>query len=88
MTSAERILEYASLPPEAPLTSDRKLPPDWPQYGVISGERVTLRYSDKGPAVLKNLHFCFRAEEKVSGAVSKLPAATAAAALSFICYDT
>lgn len=67
MTSAERVMEYADLPPEAPLESDEKHkpPPDWPQYGVIIAQDVCLQYSEEGPVVLKHLNFCIRSQEKV-----------------------
>ncbi|XP_067669590.1 ATP-binding cassette sub-family C member 4-like isoform X2 [Haliotis asinina] len=67
MISVERVLEYSQLPSEAPLESgkDNKPPPNWPQHGIISGEKAALKYSENGPNVLKDINFCIRAQEKV-----------------------
>ncbi|XP_048247853.1 ATP-binding cassette sub-family C member 4-like isoform X3 [Haliotis rufescens] len=67
MISVERVLEYSQLPSEAPLDSskDNKPPPNWPQHGIISGEKASLKYSQSGPNVLKDINFCVRAQEKV-----------------------
>ena len=66
MTSTERILTYSSLEPEVEPDNPITPPDNWPQYGIITGERVTFRYKDDGPLVLKGLNFCIRHKEKVS----------------------
>ncbi|XP_023930136.1 multidrug resistance-associated protein 4 isoform X1 [Lingula anatina] len=65
MTSVERVLEYSRLTPEAPLESNKKPPPNWPSHGIITGEQASFRYSVYTPAVLNNLHFCIKSNEKV-----------------------
>jgi len=69
MTSVERIVEYAELPPEAALTSPNHSLQlrDWPSRGAIRAEDVELKYSADGPAVLSNLNFVIIAGEKVCG---------------------
>ncbi|XP_052217717.1 ATP-binding cassette sub-family C member 4-like isoform X4 [Dreissena polymorpha] len=67
MISVERVLDYSRLPSEAPLEApnDRKPPPDWPQHGRISVQRVSLKYSTDTPTVLKNISFTIEAREKI-----------------------
>ena len=65
MTSVERIIEYAELPSEPPLESDKKNAPpsDWPQTGYIEFKSLDLRYIEDGQQVLRNL--TFRIDAKV-----------------------
>lgn len=67
MTSVERIIEYANLPSEPPLESDKaNAPPnDWPQHGNIAFNALSLRYAANAHRVLRNL--TFHIEEKVNG---------------------
>ncbi|KAJ8030662.1 Multidrug resistance-associated protein 4 [Holothuria leucospilota] len=65
MTSTERVIEYGELEPEAPLETDHKPEPDWPKYGNITFEGVSLKYSEDSPIVLKGLHCSIRAKEKI-----------------------
>ncbi len=65
MTSTERVLQYVDIEPEADLETDFKPSSDWPKYGVITLEGVSLRYTEDGPDVLKRLYGCIRAKEKV-----------------------
>ncbi|XP_053404593.1 ATP-binding cassette sub-family C member 4-like isoform X3 [Mercenaria mercenaria] len=67
MISVERVLDYASLPSEAPLEAeeDKRPPSNWPQNGRISTNEACLRYSKDGPLVLKDLSFTIKAREKV-----------------------
>ncbi|XP_042212324.1 ATP-binding cassette sub-family C member 4-like isoform X2 [Homarus americanus] len=67
MTSVERVIEYSHLEPEAPLETEKdKLPkPGWPEHGIITFEDVSLQYNETEAPVLKNLHFCIRANEKI-----------------------
>ncbi|CAI5534049.1 unnamed protein product [Closterium sp. Naga37s-1] len=66
MNAVERILEYTTLPTEAPdVVECRRPPADWPQQGVIEAEGVVARYRPELPPVLKGLTFSIRAGEKV-----------------------
>ncbi|OXA58099.1 Multidrug resistance-associated protein 4 [Folsomia candida] len=64
MASTERILEYISLSPEAPLElPEHKPPSDWPLNGEIKFNNVFLKYEDN--FVLKNLNFDIHPQEKI-----------------------
>ncbi|CAI5512620.1 unnamed protein product [Closterium sp. Naga37s-1] len=66
MNAVERILEYTTLPTEAPdVVESRRPPADWPQQGVIEAEGVVVRYRPELAPVLKGLTFSIRAGEKV-----------------------
>ncbi|CAH1257762.1 ABCC4 [Branchiostoma lanceolatum] len=65
MTSAERVLTYARMEPEAPLETALHPPPDWPQHGDIRLEGATFSYSPDGQDVLKGLHAVIKGGEKV-----------------------
>ncbi|XP_051568184.1 ATP-binding cassette sub-family C member 4-like [Myxocyprinus asiaticus] len=65
MTSVERVVEYTELESEAPWETQKRPPPDWPNQGLITFDRVNLSYSANGPVVLKNLTAMFRSREKV-----------------------
>ena len=65
MTSTERVLEYTDLPPEAPLETDLKPTEDWPDKGCISMDNMSLRYSEDGKDVLRQISCNIKANEKV-----------------------
>ncbi|XP_038070620.1 multidrug resistance-associated protein 4-like [Patiria miniata] len=65
MTSVERVGQYVDIKSEAALETDYKPPPDWPKYGLITFEGMSLSYTDDGPLVLKKINCCFRPKEKV-----------------------
>ena len=68
MVSAERVMAYSKLDPEAPLETlpPHKPPPtDWPDKGSVSLTDVAFRYSSDLPLVLKNLSFSIKPSEKV-----------------------
>uniref|UniRef100_A0A0K2UZH0 ATP-binding cassette sub-family C member 4 n=1 Tax=Lepeophtheirus salmonis TaxID=72036 RepID=A0A0K2UZH0_LEPSM len=66
MTSVERVTEYADLPSEKSLTSDKKIDPSWPNKGVIKFHNVKLKYDDQGgPYILKGLTFTINSFEKI-----------------------
>ncbi|XP_078695256.1 ATP-binding cassette sub-family C member 4-like [Branchiostoma floridae x Branchiostoma belcheri] len=65
MTSAERVVTYTKLEPEAPLETSTKPPRDWPQHGRIELEAASFSYSEDGPDILKNLCFRIRKQEKI-----------------------
>lgn len=65
MISVERIVEYAELPSEPPMESDKKdaLPKEWPQSGSIEFKSLSLRYAENAYRILKDL--TFRIDAKV-----------------------
>ncbi|XP_038064939.1 multidrug resistance-associated protein 4-like [Patiria miniata] len=65
MISVERVCEYIDIKPEAPLQTDHKPPSDWPQCGGITLQDVSLRYSDDGPLVLREINCVIKPNEKV-----------------------
>lgn len=66
MISVERVIEYAELPSEPPLESDEQNTPpkDWPYNGNIEFKSLSLRYTENGSRILRNL--TFRINAKVS----------------------
>ena len=67
MVSVERVLEYCDLQPESDLEiKETKPSKEWPQYGIISGEKLCFTYHSSLPFVLKDLYFCIRSKEKVN----------------------
>ena len=73
MISAERVMAYSKLDPEASLETlppHSPPPPNWPDKGSLSLEDVAFRYSDDMPLVLKNLSFSIKPSEKVIPRVS------------------
>ncbi|WAR23542.1 ABCC3-like protein, partial [Mya arenaria] len=67
MISVERVLDYTSLPSEAPLESsdDHHPPPAWPENGAISSLNACLKYPQVSLTVLKNISFNIKAREKI-----------------------
>ncbi|XP_017288290.1 multidrug resistance-associated protein 4 [Kryptolebias marmoratus] len=65
MTSVERVVEYTELESEAPWEMQKRPPPDWPNKGLVTFDRVSFSYSDDSPLVLQNLKAMFRPKEKV-----------------------
>ena len=67
MVSAERVISYGGLEPEAELDSHlpEKPPPSWPDKGMITMEDVAFQYSPGLPLVLKDLCFTIQPAEKV-----------------------
>ena len=69
MVSAERVMDYCTLEPEASLEThpdSDKPPPNWPERGHIELADVTYRHSAKGPLVLKGISVNILPCEKVS----------------------
>ncbi|KAJ8684206.1 hypothetical protein QAD02_019998, partial [Eretmocerus hayati] len=56
LTSVERIIQYTNLPKEHPLYSPTPLPDKWPRRGKVVMKRVSMRYEENLPDVLKNLN--------------------------------
>ncbi|XP_052455081.1 ATP-binding cassette sub-family C member 4 [Carassius gibelio] len=65
MTSVERVVEYTEIESEAPWETQKRPPPDWPNRGLITFDKVNFSYSSDGPVVLKNISAMFRPREKV-----------------------
>ncbi|GAA5830776.1 hypothetical protein JCM5353_002363 [Sporobolomyces roseus] len=66
IVSVERVQEYISLTPEAPLEIPEKQPsPEWPQAGSIKFEHVAARYREGLDLVLKDVNFEIKAGEKI-----------------------
>ena len=66
--SSERLLKYGELPSEeSAMTSslDQSISPDWPSQGVITADRVCLRYVEGGPLALNNMSLQISSKEKV-----------------------
>ncbi|RLN47454.1 hypothetical protein BBJ28_00013553 [Nothophytophthora sp. Chile5] len=67
MVSVERIQTYSEMPTEAALASTATAKPssEWPTAGVISFNRVSLRYRAGLPRVLRGLSFSVNPKEKI-----------------------
>ncbi|KAG1695172.1 hypothetical protein DVH05_020813 [Phytophthora capsici] len=66
MVSPERIMAYASIPPEGEQTSLTIEPNQpWPSTGTISFQDVVFSYKQGGVPVLKGLSFNIRNNEKI-----------------------
>ncbi|XP_021893284.1 putative ABC transporter C family member 15 isoform X2 [Carica papaya] len=66
MISVERILQYSSIPSEAPLVIEECiLPNNWPDVGTVSFRNLQIRYAEYLPAVLKNISCTFPGRKKV-----------------------
>jgi len=64
LVSAERVLEYAHLEPEAPLRLGSKLNPSWPKSGRLQMDGVVVAYKN-GPKVLRDINLEINPGEKV-----------------------
>ncbi|ODQ47425.1 hypothetical protein PICMEDRAFT_15376 [Pichia membranifaciens NRRL Y-2026] len=68
LSSVERICEYATeLPSEASYNTPEsiELPKSWPQSGAIKFNKVSLKYREELPLVLKNMTLDIKAGEKI-----------------------
>ncbi|XP_046746905.1 ATP-binding cassette sub-family C member 4-like [Diprion similis] len=65
MTSVERVLQYTNLPKEGPLTTDKPPPAAWPSKGDLVFNRVSMKYADTEPPVLKDLNMHIKPGWKV-----------------------
>lgn len=68
MTSAERIDEYAQLPPEEDDGGQKRLvktPTDWPNYGTIEFRNYSLHYRHDREPALKNINLRIESGEKI-----------------------
>ena len=64
MISVERIIEYAELPSEPALESDKKNAPPtgWPSHGNIEFKALSLRYVEHGARILRDMTFRIQAK--------------------------
>ena len=70
MVSAERVIAYGNLRPEASLEThpdSNKPSSDWPNKGHIELSNVTYCHSPEGPEVLKGISVTILPFEKVRG---------------------
>ena len=68
MVSAERVMGYGEIKPEASLEThpDSSRPhPDWPNKGHVELTEVTYRHFPEGPLVLKGISATILPTEKV-----------------------
>ncbi len=65
--SVERVTAYIdTLPSEAPShMPDADPPPEWPQYGAIRVDQLSIQYRPELPAVLNGVSFDIRAGERI-----------------------
>ena len=61
------MLDYFTLPQEAPARLDPAPPPDWPSQGALEFRNVSMRYRPDPalPLVLRGVSFSVRAGQKV-----------------------
>ena len=65
MASVERIQELCEVKPEADGVTAVRPQPQWPQYGIVTFEGVSVSHGSDTCKMLKNMWCCIRAEEKV-----------------------
>lgn len=65
MTSVERVLEYNNVETEPDRRNVTTIPRNWPEYGKIVFENVTMKYNPDEAAVLKNISFTVHPREKI-----------------------
>ncbi|KAL5047594.1 hypothetical protein BDW71DRAFT_179567 [Aspergillus fruticulosus] len=66
IVSVERVLEYASLPSEAPEVIFKNRPPTgWPAQGAVSFHNYSTRYREGLDLVLKNVNLDIKPHEKI-----------------------
>lgn len=64
--SVERVLEYASLPSEAPtMIEDKRPPSSWPVDGTVSFEDYSMRYRENLDLVLEGITIDIKPHEKI-----------------------
>jgi ATP-binding cassette, subfamily C (CFTR/MRP), member 1 len=82
IVSVERVLEYASLPSEAPEIISKNRPPiSWPSQGAVQFHNYSARYRPELELVLKNINLAFKPKEKI-GVVGRTGAGKSTLTLS------
>ncbi|KAK7486632.1 hypothetical protein BaRGS_00022157, partial [Batillaria attramentaria] len=66
VVSVERVKEYTEIAHEAPWQNHHhRPPPNWPQYGLVRADNLSLRYRPGLDLVLKDVSFLIQGGEKV-----------------------
>ncbi|RYR31821.1 hypothetical protein Ahy_B01g056746 [Arachis hypogaea] len=66
MISVERILQFSSIPSEAPLIiQDCRPEPEWPMEGKVELQNIHIQYDPAGPTVLKGVTCTFPGRKKI-----------------------
>ena len=66
MISVERILQFTSIPSEAPLIiQDCRPEPEWPREGKIELHNLHIQYDPAAPMVLKGVSCTFPGQKKI-----------------------
>ncbi|XP_059490449.1 probable multidrug resistance-associated protein lethal(2)03659 [Neocloeon triangulifer] len=67
MTSVERVLEFSNLESEPPLETKEEAKPEkgWPNRGAVEFDKLSLKYKEDDPPVLKEISFKINPEEKI-----------------------
>ncbi|KAF5303190.1 hypothetical protein FQA39_LY10103 [Lamprigera yunnana] len=65
MTSVERILEYNDVQLEPLRVSNVQIDLEWPKFGKVIFQNVSMRYSEESKDVLSNLNFIIYPGEKI-----------------------
>ncbi|CAO3617183.1 unnamed protein product [Cunninghamella echinulata] len=78
----ERVVEFMEMDQEASAITDYRPPPQWPTQGVIEVKDLEVRYAEDLPAVIHNLSFSVKPQEKI-GIVGATGSGKSTLALSF-----
>lgn len=65
MTSVERVMAYTKLQEEPGYSTEVYPPESWPQRGSITISKLSLRYIEGGPRVLKDINLSIADKEKI-----------------------
>eukprot|EP00051_Salpingoeca_urceolata_P006609 m.87350 g.87350 ORF g.87350 m.87350 type:complete len:1483 (+) comp14906_c0_seq3:85-4533(+) len=65
IVAVERVNEYIDLEPEAPLETEHKVSPSWPEQGAVEFQNVAARYRPGLQLVLRGISFNVMPGEKV-----------------------
>ncbi|KAI1764440.1 abc transporter [Hypoxylon sp. FL1150] len=70
LNSFQRVTEYADIEPEADPAEEaakaESVPAAWPSNGHIEFSGVTVRYTQDGPTILRDVTFCARPGQRVA----------------------
>lgn len=78
----ERVVEFMEMDQEAGAITDYRPPPQWPTDGAIEVKDLEVRYAKDLPAVIHNLSFTVKPQEKI-GIVGATGSGKSTLALSF-----
>jgi ABC-type multidrug transport system fused ATPase/permease subunit len=82
MNAVERVEEYSHLDQEPPSVLENRPPLNWPMFGRVSIENVSIRYAADLPDVLKNISFQIYEREKL-GVIGRTGAGKSTLAMAF-----